>query len=671
MKKLYLAVALLLLVNLNSVAQKYELGKVTIEELSEKKHPKDTSAVGAILFEKGLVKFELSDSEGFEMVSTTKQKIKIYKKDGYDLGNISIDYYIGNSSSREKVNVSEAVTYNLVGGKIEKTKLKSDGEFNENINKYWGRKKITMPNVREGSIIEIEYTTRSVQKIGLDDWAFQSFIPVNYSEYKTIVPEFFIYKEIQKGFIFPKITKEKNTVTINSNDKSRMSGGGATTTSFSNSQFDYQEEKSTYVMENIPALKNESYVNNIDNYRASIAFELAMTKYPGQPYKTLSTDWTTLTKTIYDSDNFGVELNKVGYFEDDLKTILAGLNSRDEKIATVYNFVKSKMKWDDYASYYCDKGVRKAYKDMTGNVAEINLMLTAMLRYAGLDANPVLVSTRDNGVALFPNRTAYNYVISAVETEKGMILLDATSKYALPNILPTRNLNWFGRLIRKDGTSAEIDLMPKMVSKDVVNVIASISNDGTVEGKIREQYFDYNAYLHRARYAELSNDTQMERIEKEDKGLEISDYDFANKSELDKPVVENYNFRHTNSVEVIGDKMYFSPMLSFALTENPFRQDTREYPMDFSYPKQDKFLANITIPDGYVVDTLPQSVSIPMSDNNGSMKYMITNKDKQIQLSVVMEINSAILPSEYYEEVKGFFAEVVKKQTEKVVLKKG
>jgi hypothetical protein len=37
-----------------------------------------------------------------------------------------------------------------------------------------------------------------------------------------------------------------------------------------------------------------------------------------------------------------------------------------------------------------------------------------MLRY-GLNANPVLVSTRSNGIAMFPNRTAFNYVIAAVE----------------------------------------------------------------------------------------------------------------------------------------------------------------------------------------------------------------------------------------------------------------
>ena len=154
------------------------------------------------------------------------------------------------------------------------------------------------------------------------------------------------------------------------------------------------------------------------------------------------------------------------------------------------------------------------------------------------------------------------------------------------------------------------------------------------------------------------------------KGIEIEEYNFINKTDLDKPIVETYSFKHNNSVEIIGDKMYFSPMLFFAVSENPFKQEKREYPIDFSFPTQDKYLVNITIPDGYIVETLPQSISIPMSDNNGSLKYLVSSNEKQIQLSVTMDINSAIIPPDYYSELKSFFAELIKKQTEKVVLKK-
>ena len=138
---------LLLLATATSFAQKHELGKVTIEELKETACPLDTSAVASILFSKGDVKFEYIQNGGFSMVTNVKTKIKIYKKEGYDWANKVVSYYI-DSSPPEKLNFSNEVTYNLVNGKIEKTKLKSNGLFEEKVNKFWAKKKISMPNVK-------------------------------------------------------------------------------------------------------------------------------------------------------------------------------------------------------------------------------------------------------------------------------------------------------------------------------------------------------------------------------------------------------------------------------------------------------------------------------------------------------------------------------------------
>lgn len=671
MKKISLLVALLFLTSAGVLAQKYELGKVTVDELKEKAHPIDSSAVAAILFEKGEVKIEYSQTQGYQSNTVVKIKIKIYKKEGYEFANYARQYYIF-GSEKDKLNFSKAYTYNLVDGKIEKTKLKSDGEFDEKVNKYWNRKKIIMPNVKEGSIIEFEYSITSGLIGTIDKWEFQTAIPVNYSEYATYIPEYFIYNTDIKGTTSLKITEDKRPRTITITSKERSSGGSLSTvkTTFSEEKIDYTETKKTYIAQNLPALKEEAFVNNIKNYTTSISHELSTFRSPSGQIESFSTDWETVTKTIYKSEEFGSELNKSGYFESDLNTLLAGLTTQKEKIETIFNFVKTKVKWDGNYGYYCDGGVKEAYRDLTGNVAEINLMLTAMLRYAKIEANPVLISTRQNGIAIFPNRSAYNYVIAAVEIENDLILMDATNKNAYPNILPTRDLNWFGRIIRKDGTSALVDLMPKMISKDGVNILATIKSDGTIEGKVKEHYFDYNAYNFRSQYSDLANEAQMERMESKYKGIEIEEYSISNTTELDKPVVETYSFKHTNTVEIIGDKMYFSPLLFLALSENPFKQEKREYPIDFSYPFQDKFLINITIPDGYSVETLPKSISIPMSNNNGSLKYLVSNADKQIQLSVTMDINFAIISAEYYDELKAFFAEVVKKETEKIVLKK-
>jgi hypothetical protein len=626
---------LILLIIFSSInAQKFELGKVTIEQLQQKQHPRDTSAVAAILFEKGSVYFE-----DLVTITTVKTKIKIYKKEGLNWANKEVSHYLVG----ESVSFSDAITYNLLDGKIEKTKLKSEGEFDTKINKYFGQKKITMPNVKEGSIIEFEYKIRSGNFGSLRDWYFQTSIPVNYSEYKVKTPSFLTFNKRTKGFIYPKISSEPT----------------------------YNEETSNvYTLENVPAMKEETLVNNIDNYKTSVSFELALVSIPGRIFKTFTTDWNSVAKNIYDYDDFGPELNKTGYFEEDLKAIVAGLTKQDEIILAILNYVKTTVKWNDYTGYSCNDGVKKAYKDKTGNVAEINLMLTAMLRTAGLKANPVLLSTRSNGIALFPSRTAFNYVIAAVETPDGLILLDATSKFSTPNVLPFRDLNWLGRLIRKDGTSQEVDLMPKKASNDNVTMNYTIDASGKITGKLRRQRTDHNAMVFRSEIENIKEEDYLEKLENENEKIEIADYSRTNEKEVQLPIIETCSFSGTNLCELIGEKIYINPLLFFTKEQNLFKQEAREYPVDYGFPFADKYIINIDIPEGYMVETLPKSSQLNMEDDLGSFKFISNASGNRIQLSISHQINTPIVSSEYYSMLKEYYQGMIAKETEKIVLKK-
>jgi len=653
----------------NMKAQNFELGKVSLAELQEKVHPKDSSAVAAVLFEKGKNSFEYSQEKGFVMITEIKARIKIYKKGGYDWASKSVRFYLANDA-KETVSFSDAITYNLIDGKIEKTKLKSDGEFDEVLNKYWGQKKITMPNVKQGSVIEFKYTIRSVRTGSPRDWYFQSSIPVNYSEYKNYVPEYFIYNANLKGFIRPVVTAENGSNSITLNSKERTTSNRVTQTSFSSDKIDYLETRTTYLAENMPAMKEESFVNNIDNYTSSLVQELAMTKYPGEPLHAFSTNWNAVVKTIYNYDDFGPELNKTGYFEEDLKAVLAGLNTSEEKITAILHYVKSTVKWNDYYGYSCNDGVKQAYKNKTGNVAEINLMLTAMLRYAGLTANPVLVSTRSNGIALFPNRTAFNYVIAAVENGTDVVLLDATDKFSSPNVLPFRDLNWLGRLIRKDGTSSEVDLMPKQTSNDVITMNYAVNDKGEVVGKLRRQRTDHNAMIFRSNVKDLKEEAYLEKFENENDKIEVSDYLRANENDLKLPLIETISFTGANCSEILGGKIYFKPMLSFSQSNNPFKQEIREYPVDFGFPFLDKYAINLQIPAGYKVESFPASASILMEDGLGSFKFLTSLSGDFIQISILSQINMPIISAEYYPALKEFYQKMMEKENEKIVLSK-
>ena len=297
-------------------------------------------------------------------------------------------------------------------------------------------------------------------------------------------------------------------------------------------------------------------------------------------------------------------------------------------------------------------------------------MLTAMLRYSGLTANPVLVSTRSNGIALFPNRTAFNYVIAAVETPNGYILLDASEKFSTPNILPLRVLNWSGRLIRKDGTSEEINLMPEKTSSDNVFMTYNIEADGKVTGKTRRQSVDYNAMITRSKISNLKEEEYLEKLENGNNKIEISEYSKTNENDILLPMVETYSFTGNNFCELIGEKIYVSPMLFFTNDKNPFKQEVREYPVDFSYPFAEKYNITIKIPDGFAVETLPAPAAVTMESNLGAFKFNILANGNTLQLAILHQINEAIVSPEKYEMLKEYYKTMIAKETEKIVLKR-
>jgi hypothetical protein len=187
-----------------------------------------------------------------------------------------------------------------------------------------------------------------------------------------------------------------------------------------------------------------------------------------------------------------------------------------------------------------------------------------------LEAHPVLISTRSNGINFFPSTQGFNYVIAGVETPTGIALLDATDEFSTINVLPLRDLNWVGRLIRKDGTSDTVDLMPKKNSNDLVSMIFEVKEDGKIEGKTRRQYSDYDAFNFRTKTAKENDETYIEKLENENGKIEISNYKRTNQNEISEPVSESFSFTGSNLSEIIGDKIYVNPMLFFLNEKKSF-----------------------------------------------------------------------------------------------------
>ena len=654
-------------------AQDYKFGKISEEELAEKYDPQDSSAVASVLYRDYKIRYDYNQSTGFEVVTDVRERVKIYKKEGFDYATVSERLYISDAGSeKESFKNLKAYTYNLVDGSIEETKLKGSDTFTEDVSKYYKEEKFTLPNVKEGSVIEYSYTVDSPFYYSIDEVVLQYDIPIRKQEIAIATPEYFVFKPNFKGYlqVSPKMSSKTGKISIQ--NKSRDSGGGfsVSKTTFSTSNIDYIISVSEFNMENVPALKEENYVNNINNYRSAINYELQYVNFPQQPIKSYSTTWDKVVETIYDSPDFGKQIENTKYFKNKVSEILTDTSTDVTKMSAIYFFVQQHMNWNGYYGKYTDKGVKSSFVEKTGNAADINLMLVAMLREAGLKSYPVLVSTRNNGVPLFPTREGFNYVIASVEINNAIVLLDATNKYSEPDMIPNRALNWFGRLIKEDGSSTSIALNAKTQSQETNMIQATLKPDGSLEGMMRTMYSDYNAYNYRNAYNDVSEDDYLDKLEERNNGMEISNFIVENKKQLGQSITEKFEFSVENQADIIGDKIYFSPTLFKTTSENPFKLEERNYPIDFGYPWAEKLLISIKIPEGYKVESAPKPVSMSLPNEAGSFKYYIKDTPTEIKITVNLDMNTSIIGTQNYSSLKEFYRLLVEKETEKVVLSK-
>ncbi len=650
-------------------AQNYKFGKVSKEELIQKEHPIDPTADAAVLYRETKSEFQYSENAGWSLVTDYFERVKIYTKEGFEYANATINLYKNNNE--DKLRGLKGSTYYLDDGKVKEVKLQKDGIFDENTTKYLTQTKITMPDVREGCVIEYKYSITSPFILSINELKFQETIPVDKVFVLFKSPEYFVFKNHQRGWIPFKIDTESRERTMVFNQTTQdFTGHGAIGIPVTSSrEVRFKENSYTIELNNVPALKEEAFAGNLRNYTSALQFELSYINMPGST-KSYATSWEDVSKTIYSRSEFGSELDRNNYFEKDIDNLLSGITTPDEKIAKIYYYVLNKMNWNGYNGFYINEGVKNAYKKGSGNVADINLMLVAMLRYANLNANPVLISTKSHGIPLFPTINGFNYVVASVDSSQGTILLDATQKDADIGILRSLVINGDGRLIKKDGFSTWVSLRSHIpaVKSTMLNVV--IEPTLSVTGKSQNRFTGNYAFQYRSKFKGVNNDSQIKELEKTLKQTELSNHSFENLDQLGQPVSLNYDFESLQAIEEVAGKLYFSPMLFLATPENPFKSEKREYPIDFGFPMKDRYIVNIALPEGYQVESLPENVIFSYGDNLGSYKYLISQMGNKLQLSVEFSINEAFIGANDYGNLKKLFELLIAKENEKVVLSK-
>jgi hypothetical protein len=648
-----------------------KFGKIDPSELSMTSYDKDTTADALVLFDAGYTKFVLSPREDFQFEFTRHLRIKIFKKSAFRFADFSFRLY-ESGLAKEKLSDLKAVTYNLIDGKVVKTKLDNDAIFEEKASSY-STQKFAFPQVKEGSVIELTYSIVSDFLYELRGWTFQYSVPAVWSKYVCEIPEYFNYRQSSKGFLpYDISTNEMFEAKFNIMQRGQVMETGGIHSSSQNVSIPVNTFRQVYAVKNVPAFKSEPNIDCEDNYIQSIEFELSSTKFPDSPIKEYSRSWESVNDQMNDDDDFGKVIRSDNFISDTVQAICKGKTDQLEKATAIYSWVQNNMKWNGSYRIWARKGLKKPLAEHSGTSAEINLLLTVMLQSAGLTANPVMFSTRDNGIALsiIPTITKFNSVLTRLVIDGKPYMLDATNAYCPFGYLPPNDINGQGRVVNKTGGDWA-NLETKLKYLETKNYVLKILPEGSLQGYIKELRDGYAAMNFRTSLSlEKSNDDYFRKIQEGEKGLTINAFSVSDIKNIYKPAGDSMAVEITERVQNIGDKLLIQPLLLETIDKNRYTLEERKYPVNYNYPITETYIFEYEIPEGYVVESMPQPAVMKLPDNSLAVYYDVKNNGNKIMLVYKRTINKLQFEAAEYKQLKDLYDKIVKKHAENIILKK-
>ena len=654
-----------------------KFGKPEPADFEAKNFVADSAASAVVLYDFGNTHFRLNGTS-FQLESERVTRIKILKKAGYEVATVEVPLY-HRETNEEKLVGLKGFTYNEVGGKIEKVKLETDKAFTEERTKNTRVRKFTLPNVREGAVIEYAYTVTSDFLFNFQDWTFQREIPTRWSEFRASIPEYFDYKMLMQGYeplALQTQAQSQEQYTLRQRvDKVDGAGfSGATTHEATVSDVIVAHATNYHwAMQNVPALRDEPFMTTPHDYVARINFELAGERMPGQAYQNVAGSWEKINTDLLTSDEFGGQLDRAGFLAESLKPLVTQYAEPAARAAAVRELVLRSVKYDGTNRYAASGPLRKSYELHRGTAADVNLLLIAALRQAGLAAQPVLLSTRTHGRvdANFPQLQQFNYVIGALPLPGGQeLLLDATEPLLPCGVLPTRCLNQTGRLVAKGGEGRWVNLTPSQLLNHYQQVKLTVDEQGNLSGQVHEEHGGYSGAAARGKLQQLGEKKYVTELASQHPSWEMPSYTFSEVAEVARPLALNYEMRQPASTTGTATELYLTPLASFGERLNPFRHAQRTYPVDFGAPIQDIIMLTLTLPPGYTAE-LPKSAVFELPDKGGRYVFQAQNSAPgTVQIVSRLSLAKPVYGAEEYPALREFYRLALAKQAEALVLKK-
>lgn len=487
-------------------------------------------------------------------------------------------------------------------------------------------------------------------------WAFQSRLPTLVSRYTMNLPSDW----------------QAKSVTFNRAEVSPVVNG------------------SSYVWElkDLPPIPPEPSSPSIVNLAPRVAIN----------YFPINNSGTRIFNNWQDVSRWGTELHDPQVTLDDsvagkARELTANAVTELDKIRAIANFVQNLQ----YISVDIGIASGNGYRPRPANLVlqrgygdckdKANLM-RAMLKALKIEAYPVFIYSGDPTYVKeeWSSPGQFNHCIIAIKVSNDvklptvinhqslgrLLIFDATDPHTLLGDFPDHEQgSWALIAAGNEGSLTKMPIVPPEFNKLERSIDVSLDVKGGLSGVIREKANGQSATDFRREFRGNSVDDYNKKIERwvssgmtATKVSKITPKDNLSEGEFNLDV----EFTAPSYAQLMqGRLLVFKPAIIGRLDRLSFSGDKRFHPYLLDAAAYTETI-KIQLPDGFIVDEMPDPTSLKTSFGNYSVNYEI--KDNYLLFSRSMTLNKTIVPSDKYNSLRAFFGQIRAAEQSPVVLMK-
>jgi len=310
----------------------------------------------------------------------------------------------------------------------------------------------------------------------------------------------------------------------------------------------------------------------------------------------------------------------------------------------------------------------------TGYREDITRLFVALARSAGFDVSIVRVGDRknkffDKGLL---SRRQLDTEIAVVNLGGKEIYLDPGTRFCPYGYIRWIRTSTQGIKLDKKGW-VFVTVPPAAYDKATVRRHAEMALDtgGNLTGTITVTFEGGDALEHRL--DELDNDDAGKKKDLEDElqgwlpsGAVIKTTKAEGWATSDGPLTASFSVDMPGYASLAGKRFLVPAYLFQARQMDAFKQVDRRYPVYFPYAFGEVDTVNIKIPDGYTLESTPQSQAARLA--YAGYQILAHSDGKQLVIQRTLQVNGIFFKLDLYPEVKAFFGKVQAGDEQQAVL---